>query len=128
MARSDFLWPSRRSEPIVTYAKLGRTKSARRALFRSMATSLLANERIKTTEGKATEVNSIVEKLVTLAKQNTLHARRRAAAYVLDEDVLKKLFDKIGPRYADRQGGYTRIIPAEFRRGDAASMVYVELV
>ena len=112
----------------MTYAKLGRTKSARRALFRSLATSLLANERIKTTEGKATEVNAVVEKLITLAKKNDLHARRQAAAFIFDEDVLKKLFDKIGPRYAERQGGYTRIIPAEFRRGDSAPLVYLELV
>lgn len=113
---------------MTTYAKLGRTQSARKALFRSLATSLLANERIMTTHGKATEVDAIVEKLITLAKRNDLHARRQAAAVLYDEDVLKKLFDKIGPRYVDRPGGYTRIIQAQNRRGDAAPMVYLELV
>ncbi|MDP2871944.1 MAG: 50S ribosomal protein L17 [Bacillota bacterium] len=112
----------------MAYAKLGRTQSARKALFRSLATSLLANERIVTTHGKATEVDAIVEKLITLAKRNDLHARRQAASFLFDEDVLKKLFDKIGPRYAERAGGYTRIIQAENRRGDAAPMVYLELV
>jgi large subunit ribosomal protein L17 len=112
----------------MTYAKLGRTKGARRALFRSLATALFANERIKTTDGKASEVNAIAEKLITLAKRGDLHARRQAAAFLLDEDVLTKLFEKIAPRYQDRPGGYTRIIMAENRRGDAAPMVYLELV
>ncbi len=112
----------------MTYAKLGRTKSGRRALFRSLTTALFANERIMTTQGKATEVNSIAEKLITMAKRNDLHSRRLAATYLLDEDVTKKLFDKIAPRYQDRPGGYTRIIMADTRRGDAAPMVYLELV
>jgi large subunit ribosomal protein L17 len=97
-------------------------------LFRSLATSLLAHERIKTTAGKATEVDAIVEKLITMAKRNDLHSRRRAAAFLLDEDVLTKLFEKVAPRYANRPGGYTRIIRAETRRGDAAPLVYLELV
>ncbi len=110
------------------YAKLGRTKGGRRALFRSLATALFANERIMTTHGKASEVNAIAEKLITLAKRGDLHARRQVAAYLYDEDVLTKLFEKIGPRYQDRSGGYTRIIRAHNRRGDAAQMVYLELV
>jgi large subunit ribosomal protein L17 len=110
------------------YAKLGRTQSSRKALFRSLATSLFANERIKTTHGKATQVNGIAEKLITLAKRGDLHARRQAASFLYDEDVLTKLFEKIGPRYAERPGGYTRIIQAENRRGDAAPLVYLELV
>ena len=113
---------------MTTYAKLGRTKGGRRALFRSLATALFANERILTTKGKATEVNAIAEKLITLAKRGDLHARRMAAAYLLDEDVLTKLFEKIGPRYQDRPGGYTRIMMAHNRKGDAAPMAYLELV
>lgn len=109
-------------------AKLGRTKGGRKALFRSLTTALFANERIMTTHGKATEVNAIAEKLITLAKRGDLHARRQVAAYLYDEDVLTKLFEKIGPRYKDRPGGYTRIIMAHNRRGDAALMVYLELV
>lgn len=112
----------------MSYAKLGRTRSARNALFRSLTTALFANERILTTKGKATEVDAIAEKLITMAKRNDLHSRRLAAAYLMDEDVLKKLFDKIAPRYADRPGGYTRIMLAENRRGDAAPMAYLELV
>jgi len=112
----------------MTYAKLGRTQSARKALFRGLATALFANERIMTTQGKASEINSIAEKLITMAKRNDLHSRRLAAEYLMDEDVLKKLFDKIAPRYQDRPGGYTRIIKAHNRRGDAAPMVYLELV
>ena len=113
---------------MTSYAKLGRTQSARRALFRSLTTALFANERIMTTKGKATEVDSIAEKLITMAKRNDLHSRRLAAEYLVDETVLKKLFDKIAPRYQDRPGGYTRIILADNRRGDAAPMVYLELV
>lgn len=110
------------------YAKLGRPKDARRALFRSLVTSLLDKEAIITTEAKASEVNAIAEKLITKAKRGDLHARRQAAAFLLDEDVLKKLFDNIAPRYKDRPGGYTRIVKLGPRRGDAAPMVRLELV
>lgn len=109
-------------------AKLGRTTGHRRALFRNMVTSLFASERIETTEAKAKEVQSIADKLITLAKRGDLHARRQAAAYLMDEAVLKKLFDVIGPRYTEKAGGYTRVIRLGNRRGDAAPMALLELV
>jgi len=112
----------------MAYRKLGRNMGQRRALLRSITTALLKNGRIETTEQKAKELTSIVEKMITLGKQGDLHARRLAAAYLLDESVVKELFDNISPKYADRQGGYTRIIKTGFRRGDAASMAIVELV
>ncbi|MFZ5754004.1 MAG: 50S ribosomal protein L17 [Bacillota bacterium] len=112
----------------MAYRKLGRNTGQRRALLRSIVTSLLKNGRIQTTESKAKELTSIAEKMVTLAKQGDLHARRQAAAYLLDESVVKDLFDNIGKKYADRQGGYTRIIKVGNRRGDAAPVVIVELV
>lgn len=110
------------------YQKLRRTSSQRRALFRNMVTSLFREERIETTEVKAKELRSIAEKLVTKAKRGDLHARRQVLSYVFDEDVAKKLFDTIAPRYAERQGGYTRIIKVGQRRGDAAEKVILELV
>ncbi len=110
------------------YRKLNRNTGQRRALLRNITTSLLKNGRIKTTEQKAKELRSIVEKMVTLAKQGDLHARRQAAAYLLDEEVTKDLFENISKKYEDRQGGYTRLIKLGNRRGDAASMVIVELV
>lgn len=109
-------------------AKLGRTASHRRALFRNMVTSLFAKERIETTQAKAKEVQPIAEKLVTLGKRGDLHARRQAAHYLLDEDAVKKLFDTIAPRYADRPGGYTRVILTGNRKGDAAPMAILELI
>jgi len=110
------------------HAKLGRTTGHRRALFRNMVTSLFANERIETTEAKARELKPIAEKLITMAKRGDLHARRQVAAYLMSEDTLKKLFDVIGPRYADRTGGYTRIIKLGNRQGDGAPMALLELV
>lgn len=120
----------------MAYSKLGRTSAARKALFRDLVTDLFINGRIKTTEAKAKEVRSIAEKLITLAKRGDLHARRQVAAYVRNEvadvennqDAIQRLFNEIAPRYADRQGGYTRIIKIGPRRGDAAPMVYLELV
>ena len=112
----------------MAYRKLGRNTGQRRALLRSIVTSLLKYGRIETTEPKAKELRSIAEKMITLGKQGDLSARRQAAAYLLDESVVKELFDNIGKKYADRQGGYTRIIKTGFRRGDAAPMVIVELV
>ncbi|RJQ07284.1 MAG: 50S ribosomal protein L17 [Bacillota bacterium] len=109
-------------------AKLGRTSSHRRALFRNMVTSLFDRERIETTEAKAREIQPIAEKLVTLAKRGDLHARRQAAAYLTDEDTLKKLFDVIAPRYTDKAGGYTRVVRLGNRRGDAAPMALLELI
>ena len=110
------------------YRKLGRNTGHRGAMLRNLATSLLQHERIETTEARAKELNAIAEKMITLAKQGDLAARRQAMAYLLDESVVKKLFDTIGPKYADRQGGYTRIMKTGYRRGDAAEMVLVELV
>ncbi len=112
----------------MTQAKLGRTSSHRRALFRSMVTSLFDKERIETTEAKAKQVQPIAEKLVTLAKRNDLHARRQATSYLMDEDMVKKLFDTIAPRYAEKNGGYTRIVLTGTRKGDAAPMAILELI
>ncbi|TCS81520.1 50S ribosomal protein L17 [Tepidibacillus fermentans] len=116
--------------------KLGRNTAARKALFRDLVTDLFINERIETTESKAKAVRSIAEQLITLAKRGDLHARRQVAAYVRKEladvetkqDAIQKLFSDIAPRYAERQGGYTRILKLGPRRGDAAPMVYLELV
>lgn len=97
-------------------------------MLRNLVTALFRDERINTTEARAREVRSIAEKLVTDAKQGDLAARRRALAYIYEEDVVRKLFDNIAPKYAGRQGGYTRIVKAGCRRGDAAGMVILELV
>lgn len=112
----------------MAYAKLGKTSSHRKAMFRNMVTSLFNSERIQTTEPKAKEVNRIAEKLITLAKRGDLHARRQVLEYVSDEAVVAKLFDTIAAKYETRQGGYTRIVKVGTRRGDAAEMVILELV
>lgn len=118
----------------MAYQKLGRNTSARKALFRDLVTDLFINERIQTTEAKAKEVRSIVEKLITLAKRGDLHARRQAASFVRreavneEQDALQKLFTELSQRYAERPGGYTRILKLGPRRGDSAPMVYLELV
>ncbi|MCF6094827.1 50S ribosomal protein L17 [Microaerobacter geothermalis] len=120
----------------MAYAKLGRDTSARKALFRDLVTDLFIYERIETTEAKAKEVRSIAEKLITLAKRGDLHARRQVASFVrrevadlgTNQNAIQKLFSEIAERYADRQGGYTRIIKIGPRRGDGAPMVYLELV
>ncbi|NLU43192.1 MAG: 50S ribosomal protein L17 [Firmicutes bacterium] len=109
-------------------SKLGRTGSHRKAMFRSLVTALFRNDRIRTTQIKAREVRPIAEKLITLAKRGDLHARRQAAGWLLDAEVLQKLFSDIGPRYQDRQGGYTRIVKLGQRRGDAAPEALLELV
>jgi large subunit ribosomal protein L17 len=108
--------------------KLNRTKSHRRALFANMAVALITHEQIKTTLPKAKDLRSVVEKLITLGKRGDLHARRQAAATLRDEAAVKKLFDVLGPRYAERNGGYTRVLKAGFRYGDAAPMAFIELV
>lgn len=110
------------------YRKLGVRTNHRRAMLRNLVTSLFKNERIETTEARAKEVKEIADRLVTWAKRGDLAARRLALAYIFEEEVVRKLFDKIGPRYAGRQGGYTRIIKAGVRRGDAAPLVLLELV
>lgn len=112
----------------MAYRKLGRDSSARKALLRGIVTSLFQHERIETTEAKAKELRKVADKMLTLAKRGDLHARRQVMAYMMDEDVVKKLFDEVAPRYKDRQGGYTRIIKAGVRQGDAAPMVIIELV
>ena len=112
----------------MAYRKLGRDSSARKALLRSIVTSLFQHERIETTEAKAKELRKMAEKMLTLAKRGDLHARRQVLAYLMDEDVVKKLFDEIAPKYADMNGGYTRIVKIGARRGDAAEMEIIELV
>lgn len=108
--------------------KLSRTPSHRKAMFSNMATSMFEHERIQTTTAKAKEVRRIVERLITLAKKGDLSARRLAGRTVRDGEVLKKLFDDIGPRYQDRAGGYTRIVKLGQRAGDNAPMSLIELV
>ena len=108
--------------------KLGRTSEQRRAMLRAMTTYLLDNGKIETTFYRAKEVQPVVEKMITLAKDNTLAARRKALAYVTKEDVVHKLFTEIAPKYADRNGGYTRVVRTGPRRGDAAEMAVIELL
>lgn len=112
------------------YAKrrLNRTSSHRKAMFRAMSCSLLEHEQIKTTLPKAKELRPIVEKLITMARKNSLHVRRLAIARLQNEDVVRKLFDDIAPRFASRPGGYIRIMKAGFRYGDAAPMAVIEFV
>ncbi len=107
---------------------LSRSPSHRRALLRNLATSLFLHERIRTTTARARELRPYAERLVTLARRGDLHARRQAARRIADREVLGKLFDDIGPRYADRPGGYTRILKLGPRKGDAADMALIELV
>ncbi|RMG42765.1 MAG: 50S ribosomal protein L17 [Candidatus Dadabacteria bacterium] len=111
-----------------SYRKFGRSAEHRKAMFRNMATSLLLHEQLKTTEAKAKDLRSVVEKLITLAGNDTLHARRRAYSYLLRKDVVRKLFSEIGPRYKSRPGGYTRVIKTIERRGDGARMAVIQLV
>ena len=108
--------------------KLGRATSHRIAMLRTLTTFLLEKGRIETTVTRAKETQAMAEKMITLAKTNTLHTRRQALAFITKEDVVKKLFDEIAPKYADRKGGYTRIIKAGPRRGDAAEVAIIELV
>ena len=109
--------------------KLGRTNSAARvAMLRAMVTYLLENGQIKTTLTRAKEVAPVAEKMITLAKDNTLASYRQALAFITKEDVANKLFKEIGPKYADRKGGYTRIVRIGPRRGDAAEMAIIQLV
>ena len=108
--------------------KLHRTSSHRQAMFKNMAAALIKHEQIVTTLPKAKELRPIVEKMITLAKRGDLHARRLAYARLRDEAMTKKLFDVLADRYKDRQGGYTRVLKAGFRYGDAAAMAVIELV
>ena len=126
----------------MSYRKLGRTSSQRKAMLRDLTTDLIINERIVTTEARAKEIRKTTEKMITLGKRGDLHARRQAAAFVRNEvadireedeaviveSALQKLFSDIAPRYAERNGGYTRILKTAPRRGDGALMVIIELV
>ena len=126
----------------MSYRKLGRTSSQRKALLRDLTTDLLVNGSIKTTEARAKEVRKTADKMITLAKRGDLASRRRAAAFVRNvvadvkkdgddvkiQSALQNLFEEIGPKYADRNGGYTRILKTMPRRGDGAPMVILELV
>jgi len=108
--------------------KLGRSSDHRKAMLRAMVTFLLENGKIETTVTRAKEVRAMAEKMITLGKVGDLHSKRQVLAYVTKEDVAKKLFDEIAPKYADRNGGYTKIIKIGPRRGDAAEMAIIELV
>ena len=126
----------------MAYRKLGRTSSQRKALLRDLTTDLIVHESIQTTEARAKELRSVVEKMITLGKRGDLHARRQAAQFMRREQVtitneegedvevfaIQKLFDDVAPRYAERQGGYTRIMKMGPRRGDGAPVVVIELV
>ena len=108
--------------------KLGRTTAHRNAMLRGMVTYLLENGSIETTLTRAKEVRAMAEKMITLGKKNTLATRRQAFAYITKRKVVTKLFDEIAPKYADRNGGYTRIYKLGPRRGDAAEMALIQLV
>ena len=108
--------------------KLGRPSDHRKAMLRGMVTFLLENVKIETTVTRAKEVRAEAEKMITLGKANTLHTKRQVFSYITKEEVAKKLFDEIAPKYAERKGGYTRIYRIGPRRGDAAEMAIIELV
>ncbi len=110
------------------HRQLNRTASHRRAMFANMAASLIKHEQIKTTLPKAKELRPYVEKLVTLAKRGDLHARRQAISTIRDKDMVRKLFETLGPRYQGRSGGYIRIMKAGFRFGDNAPVAVIEFV
>ena len=108
--------------------KLNKKSQHRTAMFANMAAALIKHEQIKTTLPKAKELRPVVEKLVTLSRKNNLHARRQAMSTIRDEAQVKKLFEVLGPRYAKRPGGYTRVLKAGFRHGDNAAMAFIEFV
>ena len=108
--------------------RFDRPTGFRQMMFRNLVTEILDHEKIKTTEPKAKVLRGLAERMITLAKTGTLHARRQAMSYILDKKVTDKLFAEIGPRYAERHGGYTRILKLGLRMGDGASMVQIELV
>ena len=110
------------------YRKLGRPSDQRRAMLRNLVTSFLKHGKIETTEMRAKETRRIAEKMITLAKRGDLHARRQVLSFVYEENVVNDLFEKLAPKYADRNGGYTRILKLGPRRGDAAEVVILELV
>lgn len=108
--------------------KLGRATAHRQAMLRNLTTSLLENGKMVTTETRAKEVRCLAEKMITLGKKNTLHTRRQALSFITKEDVVTKLFNEIAPKYADRNGGYTRILKTAPRKGDGAEMAILALV
>lgn len=108
--------------------KLGRKTDHRIAMLRGQVTALLENGKIETTVTRAKEIRALAENMITLGKRNDLHARRQALAFITKEDVVKKVFDEIAPKYAERQGGYTQIIKTGVRRGDCAPMAIIKLV
>jgi large subunit ribosomal protein L17 len=108
--------------------KLGMRTDPRRAMLRNMTTSLIKEERIETTLTRAKEVQRLADKMISLGKRGDLHSRRQAMAYLLDETVVKKLFDEVAQRYEERSGGYTRILKTGYRHGDSAPMAFLELV
>ena len=108
--------------------KLGRDTAHRTAMLRAMVTFLLENGKIETTLARAKEVRSMAEKMITLGKRDDLHAKRQVFSFITKENVAKKVIDEIGPKYTDRDGGYTRIVKTGVRRGDAAEMAIIELV
>lgn len=113
---------------MASHRKLGRPTDHRNLMLRNLVTSLLKNGRIETTETRAKETRKLAEKMITLAKRGDLHARRQVLAYVLDESVVKNLFDEIAHKYQEKNGGYTRILKLGPRRGDGAPMAILELV
>ena len=116
--------------------KFGRNADHRKAMLRNLATSVILYGKVETTEAKAKDMRSVVDELITLGKRGDLHARRQAAAYIRNvvadeaksQTVLQKLFDEVAPKYADRNGGYTRVVKTGTRKGDAAPMAYIEIV
>jgi len=108
--------------------QFGRNSGHRKALLRMLVTSLLKNEKMETTSAKAKEIRPLAEKMITLGKRGDLHARRQALSFMQDETVVSSLFSQIAPRFATRNGGYTRIVPTRTRFGDAAPMAVIELV
>lgn len=113
---------------MATYRKLGRVSSHRNLMLRNLVTDVLKHGKIVTTETRAKETKRMVDKMITLGKRGDLHARRQALAYILDEAVVKKLFEEVAPKYAERKGGYTRMVKTMPRRGDAAPMAIIELI
>lgn len=112
----------------MAFPKLGVRMDHRNAMVRNMVTSLLREERVQTTDARARAVRRLAEKMITLGKRGDLHARRQAAEFLYDSEVVQKVFDVLATKYADRQGGYTRVIKVGQRRGDAADIVILELV
>jgi large subunit ribosomal protein L17 len=112
----------------ISASRFDRPSGERGLMFRTLVTEILDHEKIVTTEAKAKATQGMAEKMITLGKENSLHSRRQALSFLMDEKVAGKLFSELGPRYADRHGGYTRIVKIGLRQGDGASMVQIELV